>query len=563
MSNLRDDDNEKVPMNKIDKSIDNSAIEAKNAYHEETDKIASRVLAFDDVNDLDISADITVADMSNDLNLSLNLDTPSSFGRRNLNDVSTKSLDPTSTWSPKHLSWKSFDASSNSDRHKRGNSGLFKSFDATSFHQKESNLPHVSGKEILSPKGCMFHLKETKVQVYITYPDSNADYDSTASDIHFNIDVSGTFEGIDSIICDRSSTESKASTPGEDAATGTGTTLPNTMVVLLTNSLGIESDNNLILADRYASKLNCVVVVPDLFDNDPIKSSQVSGPSSQNNNINNVNINENPTSGVWLEKVKLFTSSIFESVYEDIWLKKHSPFELNNFIKIKESIKEIIMTYNIKKMGIISYSIGCGYALQLLNIPKFDNLISGSMSSLEVNLTEQNAIEIKDEDKFISAINFIVMLHPTGILSESYLKIPASTFFNSPESQQYQKSLLFITANETSLSKQEDIEKSIIYMSHKFKAIPERRESIISDDEDDLSENLSDNNTSDITTQSPNSIAAKRTKNLDLFQYVMFKNKEKRLPNGFAVPGDYPKAVVGDLPDTCTKLVTSWIRKRL
>lgn len=129
------------------------------------------------------------------------------------------------------------------------------------------------------------------------------------------------------------------------------TATPATLVLLLTNSLGLVSQNNLRLADDYARVLNAMVVVPDLFDGDPMA---------------NTDIPEN-TSDSTISHVKSLAVSFVQSFFVDMWTARHTFSK--TMPRLRTVLSELHTAYAPEKMAVVGYSFGGRYALHLLSEP--------------------------------------------------------------------------------------------------------------------------------------------------------------------------------------------------
>lgn len=133
------------------------------------------------------------------------------------------------------------------------------------------------------------------------------------------------------------------------------------LVVLLTNSLGLASRNNLKLADTYAEMLNCPVIVPDLFDKDPLRPTAKDVPEVTEADL---------TSGFSLSKVKALAVSAVKGFMDEMWVAKHT-FD-RTYPKLCSAMSEIVQLYKPSSIGVIGYSFGGRYALRLLEAQQTD-----------------------------------------------------------------------------------------------------------------------------------------------------------------------------------------------
>jgi dienelactone hydrolase len=128
------------------------------------------------------------------------------------------------------------------------------------------------------------------------------------------------------------------------------------LVILLTNSLGLASINNLRLADTYAENLKCPVIVPDLFDKDPIRATTSDVPELTEAEFN--------SSGFSLSKVKAIAVTAVKGFMDEMWVAKHT-FD-RTYPQLCSAISEIVQVYSPQVLGVIGYSFGGRYVLRLL-----------------------------------------------------------------------------------------------------------------------------------------------------------------------------------------------------
>ncbi|CAN6674410.1 hypothetical protein TRVA0_053S00298 [Trichomonascus vanleenenianus] len=127
----------------------------------------------------------------------------------------------------------------------------------------------------------------------------------------------------------------------------------STLVILLTNSLGLSSENNLRLADMYSNSLNCPVIVPDMFSEDPIPTHGVVLPEE----IGHADVS-------LLDRVKASLVGGIKGFMEEMWLARHT-FE-KTYPLLVSAVAEIVDVYKPRKVAVIGYSFGGRYVLPLL-----------------------------------------------------------------------------------------------------------------------------------------------------------------------------------------------------
>lgn len=147
------------------------------------------------------------------------------------------------------------------------------------------------------------------------------------------------------------------------------------LVILLTNSLGIASTNNMNLADLYSEKLDCPVIMPDLFDNDPIPTHGVfvddedeqggeGDNSSQTVQQEETTSNDNEGSSPLLNIFKKRAAGAVKGFLDEMWMAKHT-YE-RTYPTLAATVAEIVEVFKPSSVAVIGYSFGARYVLQLL-----------------------------------------------------------------------------------------------------------------------------------------------------------------------------------------------------
>lgn len=270
------------------------------------------------------------------------------------------------------------------------------------------------------------------------------------------------------------------------------------IVILLSNSLGLKSVNNLKLADLYAQRLKCPVIMPDLFDGDPILTSATevdamlgndSEPSDAGEEEENIGTDKKPG----FKWNKLFTVSGLKKLaidfskgfVDEMWLARHTYDK--TYPHITAVVSEIVQIYGPQSMGVIGYSFGGKYAMSFLEKAKNDDWSS-------------------DED----LVTVGAAIHPTLVEAKDFDLVS--------------KPFMLIYAKNDELFPDPLVRQGIA--------------------------NLRDRNVE--FSSNP-------------FEASIHDGHEKvtHLPHGFAVPGDYPEAIVGDRPSQAVNLVVSWIGEHM
>lgn len=181
------------------------------------------------------------------------------------------------------------------------------------------------------------------------------------------------------------------------------------IVILLSNSLGLKSVNNLKLADLYAERLKCPVILPDLFDGDPILTSATevdamlddeSGPSDAADEEENIGTTQKPA----FKWSKLFTVSGLKKLavdfskgfVDEMWLARHTYDK--TYPHITAVVSEIVQIYGPQSMGVIGYSFGGKYAMSFLEKAKNDDWSSDEDLVTVGAAIHPTLVEAKDFD---------------------------------------------------------------------------------------------------------------------------------------------------------------------
>ncbi|KAK9451294.1 uncharacterized protein V1518DRAFT_408170 [Limtongia smithiae] len=123
------------------------------------------------------------------------------------------------------------------------------------------------------------------------------------------------------------------------------------ILLVLTNGLGIESTANCLLADSLARE-GYFVVMPDLFSSDPnTPNPSITSPRG-------------PTS--LLSRVRSLAVSSAAGFATDMWIARHT--EERTWPMLINMIQEIVDIYQPRAMGVVGYSFGAKYALKLMQL---------------------------------------------------------------------------------------------------------------------------------------------------------------------------------------------------
>ncbi|KAK5168847.1 uncharacterized protein LTR77_006156 [Saxophila tyrrhenica] len=128
---------------------------------------------------------------------------------------------------------------------------------------------------------------------------------------------------------------------------------PSKLLLLLTGGTGIQSTNNKLQADKFASE-GFLVVMPDQFAGDPAPTTTTTAQAEQSAGI--------------LEQVKLGVASVAKSFTIDMWLARHTPEKVLPILqKVITSVKEEFADAVANGGGIyaVGYCFGARYVLLL------------------------------------------------------------------------------------------------------------------------------------------------------------------------------------------------------
>ncbi|ANB13303.1 hypothetical protein AWJ20_1589 [Sugiyamaella lignohabitans] len=280
------------------------------------------------------------------------------------------------------------------------------------------------------------------------------------------------------------------------------------LVILLTNSLGLASENNLKMADEYAKKLKCPVIVPDLFDNDPIRvsgaevahmddeagltagaeqtsiGSQEPSPKEGEETIGQT-ASTSFFSNLTLSKVKAFATSTIKGFVDEMWIAKHT-FE-RTYPRLTNTVAEIVQVYSPQSLAVIGYSFGGRYVLRLL-----EDLHHDEWSS------EEDLIAVG------------ACIHPSLVEVNDFNMVS--------------KPLMLVYSTDDPILSEKVVQKGIASLQDR-------------------------NVTFDRKVFTSSSVAG--------------QNSNHKLPHGFAVLGDYPQSEVGNIPTQVVDLVSDWIQVHL
>lgn len=303
-----------------------------------------------------------------------------------------------------------------------------------------------------------------------------------------------------------------------------------TMLILLTNSLGLKSSNNLYLADRYAQRLKCTVAVPDLFEGDPITTggavldpTETSPPTSSSaaaaaDPAQQQQQQQQPKAMSFLAQVKTFAVSTVKGFLEDMWSARHT-FS-HTLPLLQDSVGELLGVYRPAKVVVVGYSFGAKYVLHLLSQAPPELPAGYDPTSWTASDDALREAESGDSDEYENILCGVVV-HPSLLDPLDFQNVAKPVH------------IVYSKADEL-------LPEPLLHKGLRTLEARKRKNAYVQ-------------GRAEVTTS-------------------VFDNEEERkasqgvvppLPHGFAVPGDYPARVVGDRPDQVFELATDWLQKHM
>lgn len=297
-----------------------------------------------------------------------------------------------------------------------------------------------------------------------------------------------------------------------------------TMVILLTNSLGLTSINNRRLADRVSAKLGCAVVVPDLFEGEPVTTGgavledgsgvepSVAGAIAATAEAairSQDPQQQNPRQPSLLSLVKTFAVSTVKGFLEDMWSARHT-FE-HTLPLVQATVTEILSVYHPEKVAVLGYSFGAKYALHLLSKDLPAKYKAQQWADKSSTTSTDGSSSETAPNGLLDCLKCGVVVHPSLLEASDFKDVV--------------KPVHIIYGKDDELLSEDLIRKGLHVLSEKEPTVPV--ETTVYDNEAERAQGA------------------------------------QPLPHGFAVPGDYPESIVGDLPDKVFSVVTAWISENL
>lgn len=441
---------------------------------------------------------------------------------------------------------------------------------------------HVADKELPPdpPRGSIFTLPMSDTQIYLTCPVTQTPSQLQPSSSH-------------------SQTKPRSQTQFQSKNL-------STLIILLTNSLGIQSHNNLRLADQYADRLQTMVAVPDLFKGDPIPAetaataaemakgvdlniypeSDNSDPSQPNSERNKSHSNVNNTSNVGgartsssnagtgtgaggqplVSHVKTLAVHMVKGFFDDMWTARHT-FE-STMPNLRETVAELYAAYQPKKVVVVGYSFGGKYVLHLLSGGDGSNG-EGDSSSIGGFKGRGGDGEQDWEGGESDAVICGVVVNPSMIESNSNGDSNNGDNNATNNNSRSESKSIFNFGGD---SNGNNLFSSItsLFQAPKpkgpyfdFGRVNKPLFFGYSKNNEMLSEGVVNQG---ITILERNRVEVKKR------AYSVYDRggegrtgagSKKGLPHGFAVPGDYPESVVGNLPDQVLDDICEWVKTKL
>lgn len=297
--------------------------------------------------------------------------------------------------------------------------------------------------------------------------------------------------------------------------TSGGTTVkPKQLIVLLTNSLGLSSKNNLFLADKYAKEFEVFVAMPDLFEGDPVTTGGAVLDTEPIPSTSSKDAKPGPFS--LLAQVKTFAVSTVKGFIEDMWSARHT-FS-HTLPLLQDTISELLAIYKPTKVAVIGYSFGAKYVLHLLSQAPLE--ITAGYDPTAWTATDDALREADNEDEYEAIVGGVV-IHPSLLDPKDFQKVS--------------KPFMLVYSKDDDLLPESLIQKGIRVLETNKRKNPHIQGRAFSKTSvyDNEKERYESN------------------------------NMVKPLPHGFAVPGDYPPNVVGDRPEKVLNSTVEYLKDLL
>ena len=292
-----------------------------------------------------------------------------------------------------------------------------------------------------------------------------------------------------------------------------------TMIILLTNSLGLSSSNNLYLADRFAETLKCTVAVPDLFESDPVTTGgAILDPTETNTKTEEPTSPEPSKPMSLLAQVKSFAVSTVKGFLEDMWSARHT-FS-HTLPLLQDTISELLAVYRPSKVAVVGYSFGAKYVLHLLSQAPPELPAGYDPTSWTASDDALREAEAGYSDEYENIMCGVV-INPSLLDPKDFLNVAKPTHI--------------IYSKDDDLLPESLIHRGLRLLESRKRQNAHIQGRVV------VTTTIFDNDAERIASN----------------------NEVPPLPHGFAVPGDYPEKTVGDRPEKVFILTTSWIQERM
>lgn len=194
------------------------------------------------------------------------------------------------------------------------------------------------------------------------------------------------------------------------------------MVILLTNSLGIKSTNNLHLADQFAAKLGCTVAMPDIFEGDPVPTGGAILDDEVNMAQSPVSTEQTaaPSSVSMLVHIKSFAVSAVKGFLEDMWAARHS---LSHTLPLIESaVQELLDVYKPSQVVVVGYSFGAKYVLHLLSSSNSSSKSTSSFDAIKCGVAVHPSLLEASDSKDVTKPLHLVYAKDDDLLPEPLVR---------------------------------------------------------------------------------------------------------------------------------------------
>lgn len=210
-----------------------------------------------------------------------------------------------------------------------------------------------------------------------------------------------------------------------------------TLVVVLTNYLGFQSNNNMLLADAVHESTQLPVVLLDSTGNNPaMHVMRLKGDEELPHLPPPQNKPKSQSGPSFLGKFKSWFAGSVSGFFDDMWLAAHS-YEKTIEV-VRASLEDIYLARSPKKIIVVGYGFGARYVLPLLRK-------SSLFNPHEADDEESDPWEVRDKTNAGDYIISGIAINPSLITLEDF--------------KQVYKPLLFIYSDDNELLPRKLIEE--------------------------------------------------------------------------------------------------------